>query len=175
MKKSFLNPVILLTLIASMLFVSSCETGEVDVNDSDLIGVWEIGQPSVDMKVGPISLMQFLKTTLMFGDDQAQALVDALTAEFMDFDSGTITFNDDYSCLMRTGDLEEDGSWELDGNELYLSVPGDLPDDVPLIVKSISSSSAIFEWEIDHEVDIDEDGSADFTATIIIEVNISKQ
>lgn len=174
MRNLFVKPIILLTLIASMFFVNSCELGEEDVNESDLIGAWDIGEPSVDMKVGPVSLMQFLKTTMMFGDDQAQALVDALTAEFMEFGGGTITFNEDYSCMMLTGDLEENGSWELDGNELFLSVTGDLPDDVPLTVKSLSGSSAVIEWEIDHEVDIDEDGTADFTATIIFDLDLSK-
>jgi hypothetical protein len=49
-----------------------------------------------------------------------------------------------------------------------------MQDDDPLIVESLDSSSALISWEEDLEVDITEDGSTDFTATLIIELNLSK-
>lgn len=172
MKKIFVKPVILLILFASTLFLSSCNKGE-DILEADLIGTWDIGQASLDVKVGPISLFQFLKTTFQLSDQDAQALVDDLVSEFDEF-GGTITFNEDYSYQMLNGDFGENGIWELDGDELYLTITGEMPDDDPLTVESLDSSSALISWEEDQEVDITEDGSSDFTATIVIELNLSK-
>lgn len=174
MRKFIVNPVILLTLIASLLFVSSCEKAG-EVYESDLIGTWEIGQASVDIKVGPISLLQFLKTTLQIGDQEAEEFVDQLISEYDEISGGTITFNADYSYQMLNGDLGEIGTWELEGDKLYLTISGDIPDDEPLNVESLDSSSAFMTWEEDQEIDMNEDGSNDFTATLIIELNLSKQ
>jgi hypothetical protein len=159
-----------------MFAMNSCEMfgGDEEINEADLIGVWDIGQPSVDIKVGPVSLMNFLMTTMQFGQEAAQLLVDELSSEFIDID-GTITFNTDYSCHMLNGDLEESGSWELEEEKLYLTIIEQIPDDAALIIRSLNGSSALFAWEQDQELDINEDGSADFTATVIIELNLSKQ
>jgi len=173
MRKSFVNSVVLLTLVASLLFASSCEKS-VEVVEADLIGTWDIGQASVDIKVGPISLIQFLKTTLQLGDQEAQDFVDQLISEFDYISGGTITFNADYSYQMLNGDLEENGTWELEKEKLYLTITGESLDDDPLTLESLNSTSALVVWEEDQEVDINEDAASDFTATIIIELNLSK-
>jgi hypothetical protein len=170
MRKLFVNPVIVLTLIASMLFVSSCET-EGEIIESDLIGTWEMGESSVDIKVGPLSLTQFLKVTMQLPDVAAQAIVDQLTAEFAQIAGGTITFNEDYSYAMVKGDLGEEGSWDLAGDKLQLTIIGETPDD-PLTLRSLSSSAALVAWEEEHVVNIND--LPEFTATIIFELNLSK-
>jgi len=174
MRKLFVNPVIVLTLIASMLFVSSCETGG-EINQADLIGTWDMGETSVDMKVGPVSLTTFLKLTMGLPDEAAQLIVDQLTSEFSDIGEGTITFNEDKSYAMVNGDHGEEGTWELEGDKLHMTITGETSDDDPLILRSLNSSSALVAWEEEQEVDINEDGESDFTAIIVIELNLSKQ
>jgi hypothetical protein len=171
MRKIFVNPVILLTLVASLLFVSSCDKAA-EINEADLIGTWDMGQVSVDVKVGPLSLLQFLKTTLQMADQEAQAIVDDFTAEYADIGGGTVTFVDDYSYHMVNGDLGEIGTWELAGDKLHLTVNGEIPDDDPLIVRSLNSSAALVAWEEEQEANINE---VDFTATIVIELPLTKQ
>jgi len=173
MRKLFVNPLIALALVASLCMLSSCEK-ETEINEADLIGTWDIGQVSVDVKVGPISLLQFLKTTLMLGDQEAQAIVDQITSEFTDI-GGTITFNEDYSYSVVDGDYGELGTWELQGDELHMTVTGETPEDDPLIVRSLSSTDALVAFEEEESMDVNEDGTDDFTATIIIELNLSKQ
>jgi len=173
MKTNFVKPLTLLILFASILSMSSCNKGG-EINEADLIGTWDIGQASVDIKVGPISLIQFLKTTLQLTDQQAQDLFDQLASEFDEL-GGTITFNADYSYQMLNGDFEENGTWELDEDELYMTKTGEMHEDDPMTVESLDSSSALIAWEEDQEVDITEDGSSDFTATLVIELNLSKQ
>jgi hypothetical protein len=173
MRKHIANPVISVILIASIFFASSCEKGG-EINEADLIGTWDMGQVSVDIKVGPISLLQFLKTTLQMSDQDAQAMVDDFTSEFNDIGGGTITFNADYSYEMVNGDLEESGTWELEGDQLYMTITGETKED-PLTLESLNSTSALVVWEEEEEVDINEDGTNDFTATIVIELNLSKQ
>jgi len=175
MRKSFVNPVILLTLVASLLFVSSCEKSE-EIIEADLIGTWDIGQASVDIKVGPLSLFDFLISTLQFGQEAAQELVDQYTSEFIEIGGGTITFNEDYSYLMLKADLEESGAWELEGNKLYMTITGETQDDDPLSVESLNSSAAIVVWEEEMEMEFGiGDDMADYPVTIIIELNLSKQ
>jgi hypothetical protein len=174
MRKSFVNPVILLTLFASLLFVSSCEKS-VEVVEADLIGTWDIGQASVDIKVGPLSLFDFLISSLQFGEEAAQELVDQYTSEFLEIGGGTITFNADYSYLMLQADLEESGTWKLEGNKLYLTIAGETLDDDPLSIESMNSSAAIIAWEEEQELDVGEGPMSNFTVTIIIELNLSKQ
>lgn len=161
-------------LTASMFAVSSCKKGE-DIHEADLIGTWDIGQASVDIKIGPISLFNFLRTTLQLSEQEAQEYVDELIAEFDYISGGTISFNADYSYLMRNGDFVELGTWELDGDKLYLTISGEILEGDPLIIESLNGSSGLLVLEDDQEVDINEDGSSDFTATIMIEVNITKQ
>ena len=173
MRKLFVNPVIALALVASLCMLSSCEK-ETEINEADLIGTWDIGQVSADVKVGPLSLFQFLKTTLMLGDQEAQAIVDQITSEFTDI-GGTITFNEDYSYSVADGDYGELGTWELQGDKLHMTVTGETPDDDPLIVRSLSSTDAVVAFEEEESMDVNEDGTDDFTATIIIELNLSKQ
>ena len=173
MKKSFVNPVILLTLIASLLFVSSCEKS-VEVVEADLIGTWDIGQASVDIKVGPLNLIDFLMSSLQFGQEAAQELVDQLTSEFLEIGGGTVTFNADYSYMMLQAQLEEIGTWKLEGNKLYLTITGETLDDDPLSIESMNSSAAIVAWEEEQEIALGED-IPNFTATIIIELNLAKQ
>ncbi len=173
MRKLFVNHVILLTLIASVLLVSSCETKE-EIHEADLIGTWDIGQASVDIKVGPISLFDFLISTLQFGEKAAQELVDQYTSEFIEIGGGTITFNEDYSYMMLQSELEESGTWELEEDKLYMTIIGETQDDDPLSVESLNSSAAIVAWEEEQEISPGEDMN-DFTATIIIELNLSKQ
>ena len=173
MKKSFVNPVILLTLIASLLFVSSCEKS-VEVVEADLIGTWDIGQASVDIKVGPLNLIDFLMSSLQFGQEAAQELVDQLTSEFLEIGGGTVTFNADYSYMMLQAQLEEIGTWKLEGNKLYLTITGETLDDDPLSIESMNSSAAVVAWEEEQEVALGED-IPNFTATIIIELNLAKQ
>ena len=173
MRKLFVNHVILLTLIASVLLVSSCETKE-DIIEADLIGIWDIGQASVDIKVGPLSFYDFLTTTLQYGEEDAQELVDQYTREFIEIGGGTVTFNADYSYLMHQYELEESGTWELEEDKLYMTLTGETQDDDPLNVESLTSSAALVAWEEDQEISLGEE-TPDFTATIIIELNLSKQ
>ncbi|MCK5692034.1 MAG: hypothetical protein KAI08_04270 [Bacteroidales bacterium] len=173
MRNLFVNHVILLTLIASVLLVSSCDTKE-EIHEVDLIGTWDIGQASVDIKVGPISLFDFLISTLQFGQEAAQELVDQYTSEFVEIGGGTVTFNEDYSYLMLQYELEESGTWELEEDKLYMIITGETQDDNPLSVESLNSSAAIVAWEEEQEISLGEDMN-DFTATIIIELNLSKQ
>jgi len=173
MKKQFLNSIIFLTLIASVILVSSCETKE-EIHEADLIGTWDIGQASVDIKVGPLSLFDFLISTLQFGQEAAQELVDEYTSEFIEIGGGTITFNTDYSYLMVQYELEENGTWKLDEDILYLTITGETMDDNPLSVESLTSSAALVAWEEEQQISLGEDMN-DFTATIIIELNLAKQ
>ena len=174
MRKFVVKPVILIVLITSALLISSCKK-EKEINEADLIGIWDIGQASVDIKVGPISLIQFLKTILQLGDQEAQDYIDNLISEYDYISGGTITFNADYSYQMLNDSFEEHGTWELKGDKLYLTITGEILDDEHLIIEDLNSSSAFMVLEEDQEIDIDEDGSTDFTATIIIEVDLSKQ
>ncbi len=173
MRKLFVNHVILLTLIASMLLVSSCNMKE-EIHEADLIGTWDIGQASVDIKVGPLSLFDFLISTLQFGQEAAQELVDDYTSEYVEIGGGTITFNEDYSYLMLQYEHEESGTWELEEDKLYMTLTGETQDDDPLNVESLTSSAALVAWEEDQEISLGEE-IPDFTATIIIELNLSKQ
>ncbi len=173
MKKLVVKPLILLTLIASMLFVSSCEESA-EVVEADLIGSWDIGQASADVKVGPVSLFDFLISTLQFGQAAAQELVDQITAEFLDFGGGTFTFKEDYTYLMSRSKLEESGTWKLEGDKLYLNISDQTADEDPLTVQSINSSAAVVAWEQKQEIDPGE-GMSSINATIIIELNLSKQ
>ena len=175
MRKLFVNHVILLTLIASVLFVSSCETKE-DIIEADLIGTWDIGQASVDIKVGPLSFYDFLTTTLQYGEEDAQELVDQYTREFIEIGGGTVTFNADYSYLMHQYEFEESGTWKLEGDKLYLTITGETQDDDPLSVESLNSSAAIVVWEEEMEMEFGiGDDMNDYPVTIIIELNLSKQ
>ncbi len=173
MRKYLAHRVILMTLIASLFMITSCEKGE-EINEADLIGTWDMGQVSVEVKVGPISLLQFLKTTLQLADQEAQAIVDDLISEFDDI-GGTITFNEDYTYQMVNDVPGESGTWKLEGDKLYLTVAGETVANDPITVVSLDSSSALISWEEEQEVDINEDGTTDFTATIVIELNLSKQ
>jgi len=173
MRKLFVNHVILLTLIASVLLVSSCEMKE-EIHEADLIGTWDIGQASVDIKVGPISLFKYLTSTLPFGEEAAQEIVDEYTSEFIEIGGGTITFNEDYSYSMLQSDLGESGTWKLEEDQLFMTITGETQDDDPLIVESLTSSAALVAWEEDQQISLGEDMN-DFNATIIIELNLSKQ
>ncbi|RLD95017.1 MAG: hypothetical protein DRJ29_04170 [Bacteroidetes bacterium] len=173
MRKLFVNNVILLTLITSVLLVSSCEKKE-EIIEADLIGIWDIGQASVDIKVGPLSLFDFLISTLQFGQEAAQQLVDEYTSEFIEIGGGTIAFNEDYSYLMHQSELEESGTWKLESDLLYMTITGETQDDDPLTVESLNSSAALVVWEEEMEISLGEDMN-EFTATIIIELNLSKQ
>jgi hypothetical protein len=173
MRKLFVNHVILLTLIASVLLVSSCETKE-EIHEADLIGTWDIGQASVDIKVGPLSLLNFLLSTVpQLGQDAAEELVDQLTSEFIEIGGGTITFNEDYSYQMLQYELEESGTWELEEDMLYMTITGETQDDNPLSVESLNSSAALVAWEEEQEIPLE--GIPNPTATIIIELNLSKK
>lgn len=174
MRKIFVNPIILLLLVASMFVVNSCNKGE-DIHEADLIGTWDIGQASVDIKVGPISLINFLRTALQLSEQEAESMLDDLITEFDYISGGTITFNADYTYLMVNGDFEEHGTWELDGDKLYLTITGDILEGDPVTIESLNGSSGILVLEDEQEVDTDEDGNSEFTATIVIEVDITKQ
>lgn len=174
MKRCISSSLVLFTLFAISLALSSCKK-EVEVVEADLIGTWDIGQAAVDIKVGPISLITFLKTTLQLSDQEAQQMLDELIADFDYISGGTITFSADYSYQLLNGDFEENGTWELSGNKLYLTVTGEILEDKPLTFEEMDGSNALMVLEDDQDVDFDEDGSGDFTATIIIEVELTKQ
>jgi len=156
-----------------LLFVSSCEESA-EVVEADLIGAWDIGQASVDIKVGPLSLLDFLISSLQFGQEAAQELVDQITSEFLEIGGGTVTFNVDYSYLMSRSDLEESGTWNLEGNKLYLNISDETVDEDPLTIESMNSSAAVVAWEQEQEIDLGE-GTSKFNAIIIIELNLTKQ
>jgi hypothetical protein len=174
MRKFVVKPLILLSIFAFTLLVNSCNKSN-DIHEADLIGTWNIGQASVDIKVGPLSLIKFLQTALQLSDQEAQDYMEELISEFDYISGGTITFNADYTYQMLNGDFAEQGTWELDGDKLYLTITGEVLEDEHLSIESMDGSSALMAMEEDQEVDLDEDGSTDFTATIIVEVNLSKQ
>ncbi len=173
MRKYIVNPVIALTLAVFLLFVSSCEK-KVEINEADLIGVWDMGPTSVDVKVGPVSMLQFLKTTLQMSDQQAQEFVDHMVAEFQ-INDGVVRFSEDYSYEMVKWDLGEEGTWELESDQLYLTVTGE-SQSFPVTIESLNSTAGLVVWEEEHEVNISVEGTPhSFTATIIMEVNLTKQ
>ena len=174
MKRYIARTLLVFTLIVIAVALSSCKK-EVVVHEADLIGTWDIGQAAVDIKVGPISLVTFLQTTLQLGDQEAQEMLDDLIADFDYISGGTITFKADYSYQLVNGDFEENGTWELGGNKLYLTVTGEILEDKPLTFEEMDGSTAYMVLEDDQDVDFDEDGSKDFTATIVIEVELTKQ
>ena len=106
--------------------------------------------------------------------EAAELVVDEITSQFLEVGGGTITFNTDYSYLMSRSEFEESGTWNLEGDKLYLTITGETQDDDPLSVESLNSSAAIVAWEQEQEIGIGE-GDNVFTATIIIELNLSKQ
>jgi len=173
MRRFIVKPIFLLVLL-STIFVSSCNK-EADIHEADLIGTWDIGQAAVDIKVGPLSLFQFLRTTLLLSEQEAQDYVNGLISEYDYISGGTISFHLDYSYVIVNGDFEEHGTWELEGEKMYLTVSGEVPDYEPLVFEKLNSSSAYIVWEDDQEVDMDEDGNGDFTATLVIELSLSKQ
>ena len=174
MKRFVCKSLIIFTLIATAIALSSCKK-EVEVHEADLIGTWDIGQAAVDIKVGPISLISFLRTTLQLSDQEAQEMLDDLIADFDYISGGTISFAADYSYQLLNGDFEENGTWELAGNKLYLTVTGEILEDKPLTFEEMDGSTAFMVLEDDQDIDFDEDGSKDFTATIVIEVELTKQ
>ena len=141
MKRCISSSLILFTLFAIALALNSCKK-EVEVLEADLIGTWDIGQAAVDIKVGPISLITFLKTTLQLSDQEAQQMLDELIADFDYISGGTITFSADYTYQLLNGDFEENGTWELSGNKLYLTVTGEILEDKPLTFEEMDGSSA---------------------------------
>lgn len=171
MKKLFVNPVIVLTLIASMFFISSCNL-EGEIDQADLIGTWDMGDTSVDAKVGPVSLKQALKVALQLPDQAIDAIVDGLMADFGEIEAGTITFNEDNSYALVQGDLGEEGTWELEDDKLHMILAGETMDEDPLIVRSLSSSAAVVAWEEEEELEVE---GQTFNVTIVIEMNLSKQ
>jgi hypothetical protein len=52
---------------------------------------------------------------------------------------------------------------------------GEMQEDDPMTIESLDSSSSLISWKEEQEVDITEDGSSDFTATLVIELNLEKQ
>ena len=104
-----------------MFLLSSCET-EGEIIESDLIGTWEMGQVSVDMKVGPISLKQFLLNLVPIPDAAADALVNELASEFMDIGGGTITFNEDGTVAIQADCNNAGGAFETDGSSLGIEI-----------------------------------------------------
>ena len=44
---------------------------------------------------------------------------------------------------MHQSELEESGTWSLEGNKLYLTITGETMDDDPLSIESMNSSTAI--------------------------------
>ena len=173
MKKLFVNPIIVLTFLASMMFVSSCEESA-DVVEADLIGTWAIENVSVDVKVGPVKLKEFLMSSLSFGKAAAEELVDEITSEFLDIKGGTVTFNSDYSCLMKRSGIETNGTWSLEGDKLYLNISDDMVNEDPLTVRSMNSSDAVVAMEKEQELPLEE-GISTPNATIIIELNLNKK
>ena len=172
MKKLFVNPVIVLTLIASMFFISSCNL-EGEIDQADLIGTWDMGDTSVDAKVGPVSLKKALQVALSQLPDQAiDAIVDGLLADFGEIEAGTITFNEDNSYALVQGDLGEEGTWELEEDKLHMILEGQTMDENPLIVRSLSSTAAVVAWEEEEELQVE---GQTFDVTIVIEMNLSKQ
>ena len=172
MKKILVKPVIFLTLIASMLFVSSCEEAA-EVVEADLIGTWEIGNPSVDVMVGPVKLKDFLMSTMSFGRAAAEEIVDQITAELTEFGGGTITFNTDYTYQMAQSKFEESGTWKLEDDKLYMKVAEEIEEGDPLTVQSMSSSAAVIAWEEEQEIEIEE-GINPIKATIVFELPLTK-
>ena len=118
-------------------------------------------------------LFDFLISTLQFGQDAAQNLVDEYTSEFAEVGGGTIAFNEDYSYLMVQSELEEGGTWKLESDLLYMTITGEMQDDDPLTVESLNSSAALVAWEEEQEISLE--GTPSIPATIIIELNLSKQ
>lgn len=156
-----------------MLFVSSCEESA-DVVEADLIGAWDIGQASVDVKVGPVKLVDFLISILRFGQTAAEEIYNQVTSEFLDIEGGTVTFNADYSCIMKRSEVEANGAWDLEGDKLYLNISYEMVNDDPLTVQSMNSSDAVVAMEKEQEIEVGE-GINPVNATIIIELNLSKQ
>ena len=160
-------------LITSLFFFSACEES-VEVVEADLIGIWDIGQASADIKVGPLSLLNFLISSLQFSQEAAQEIVDQHTSEYLEFGNGTFTFNSDYSYLILRGELEESGTWNLEGNILYLNISEETVDEDPLTIESMNSTAAVVGWEMEQEINLGE-GTPAFNATIIIELNLTRQ
>ena len=100
--------------------------------------------------------MDFLISSLQFGQEAAQELVDQITSEFLEIGGGTVTFNVDYSYLMSRSDLEESGTWNLEGNKLYLNISDETVDEDPLTIESMNSSAAVVAWEQEQEIDLGE-------------------
>lgn len=173
MKKLFVNPVMLVSLIATILFISSCEESA-EIVEADLIGTWDIEQATVDIKVGPVSLFDFLVRTLQYGDEAAKEVVDQVSSEYLQFGSGSITFNADYSYLMSRSEIEESGTWSLEGDKLYMNLADEVDNEEPLTVRSMNNTAAVVAWEEEQKIDLGE-VSSPFNATIIIELDLIKQ
>ena len=171
MKKLFVNPVILVSLVATLFLMSSCEE-TADVVDADLIGTWDIGKPSIDVKVGPVKLLDYLMGTLSYGQEAAEEIVKELSDEFLELGDGSITFNADYSYLMRRDKIEEGGTWKLEGDKLYMKIAEEMEDGDPLTVQSMSSSAAVVAWDEKQEINLE---GITFSATIVIELSLAKR
>lgn len=173
MKKSLFTPFILLSLVTLLFLASSCESDDKEATEADLIGTWIIDESEVEVEIEGLSLLQFLITTLMISEEEAQAMIDEFTSEIGDI-NGTITFNEDNTYTLTDEDYSEDGTWELseDGTELQITEDGEM---TTFNIESLSSTSMVFSWEEEEYVDMNGDGTDETLITLVFELWLSKQ
>lgn len=119
MKQQKITTYCLAAIIALFTFASCSDDAEIGT-EVDLVGQWELSAADVDLKVGPVPLIQVLQT-LGFTNEGAQEYINELESELIS-EELSIEFNENNTYLVRMGDnVEEDGEWTLDGTNLTIA------------------------------------------------------
>jgi hypothetical protein len=157
-----------LLMIPCLLLLTGCNKDEEDeITTSNIIGKWTISAVTFDIKIGEVSLIDYLIDQLGLTEEEAdlyRSLIDSeLDSEF----EGTIEFKSNQTFNIDIGGESDTGTWELSSDNKTLILDEGTEDETIAEVKILTSTQLHLVFTTNEYLDFDEDGTEDVMSVVV--------
>lgn len=157
-----------LLMIPFLVLVTGCNKDEEDeIATSDIIGKWTISSVSFDIKLGEVSLIDYLIDQYGFTEEEADLYRDLIDSELDSEFEGTIEFKSNQTFVIDIGGESDTGTWELSADKKTLTLDEGTEDETIAEVKTLTSSQLHLLFTTNEYFDFDEDGTDDVMSVVV--------
>lgn len=162
------------TLFFGIVLFQSCSDDD-EVNQADLIGIWNVNDVEADITVNELDIIQYLTEEAGYSTQEAiifegiyRAFYEATVAE------ATFEFKADNSYEVKIPNQDDEtGTWTLNSNATILTIDEGTNDEAIINIQTLTSNTLVVVFEEEEIDDLDEDGT-DETLLVNVTLNLSK-
>ncbi len=173
--RSYLNLLFLIGVLFAFVTYTGCNDDDENSVESQLIGLWNITDATVDASIGGQSLKDYFMMVLQMSDLEAEGLAGFVDATLASTFTGTIEIKDNHTYVTNFAGEIDDGTWSLNSAGDKITLDAGTADEMVITIVSLTSNMLVASTDMIEMIDIDDDElTPDIPISVSVQMTLSK-